>query len=147
MREVLVDNLADLQEEARQYIKDLAPRDGATIVGLSGNLGAGKTAFTKEVAKLLGIEDDVTSPTFVIQKSYPIDFQGFTEFIHIDAYRLETGEEMKPLKFESTLQKKTNLIFIEWPEHIFSILPEEIKKIEFETIDESTRKLTFYDKD
>lgn len=146
MKDVLVGQIEELKQTADEYLEGLFSEDDGLVVGLSGDLGAGKTAFVKEVAKNLGITEDVTSPTFVIQKNYPIDFHGFKTLVHIDAYRLENGEEMKPLKFEETLKNKENLIFIEWPEKIESVLPQEIRKITFETVDETTRKLTFYDK-
>jgi tRNA threonylcarbamoyladenosine biosynthesis protein TsaE len=100
----------------------------AAVIGLSGNLGSGKTAFVKLVAKELGITEDVTSPTFVIMKKYPIadstEQTGGTRtfpwknLVHIDAYRLETGEQARVLNFEHLISDKENLIVIEWPEHI-----------------------------
>lgn len=90
----------------------------ATTIGLSGHLGAGKTAFVKEAAKILGIEEEVTSPTFVIMKSYPIVGHAWKKMVHIDAYRLESGKEMETIGFEKLVADPDNLIFIEWPENI-----------------------------
>lgn len=146
MKDIFVGQIEELNQTADEYLEGLFSEDSGVVVGLSGELGAGKTAFVKEVAKNLGITEDVTSPTFLIQKNYSIDFNGFKTLVHIDAYRLESGEEMKSLKFEETLKNKENLILIEWPEKIESILPKDIRRIRFETIDETTRKLTFYDK-
>ena len=95
--------------------------DEATIVGLSGHLGAGKTAFTKCIAAELGIAEDVTSPTFVIMKIYPIDpAKGFPwkKLVHIDAYRLEQGRELATIDFEKYAADPDNLILIEWPENV-----------------------------
>lgn len=139
-------HIEELNKVAEEFLRELNTEEHAVVVGLSGDLGAGKTAFVKEVAKILGIDMEVTSPTFVIQKNYDIDFHGFKTLIHIDAYRLESGGEMKPLKFNETLKDGKNLILIEWPEKIASVLPKGMRKIAFETIDETTRKLTFYDK-
>ena len=104
----------------------------ATITGLSGDLGAGKTAFVKCVAKELGIKEVVTSPTFVIMKIYQIDLVGmknipvidfpWKQLIHIDAYRLERGEELEALKFSELVKDRDNLILIEWPENVMKIL-------------------------
>lgn len=95
--------------------------DEATVVGLSGHLGAGKTAFTKCVAADLGIAEDVTSPTFVIMKIYSIDpAKGFPwkKLVHIDAYRLGQGRELTAIDFEKYAADPSNLILIEWPENV-----------------------------
>jgi|SRR3989344_6744341 len=101
----------------------------AMVVGLSGHLGAGKTAFVKSVARHLGIVEDVTSPTFVIMKIYPtqsgaanLEAVPLTDqwhrLVHIDAYRLESREELDVLEWERLVSDKHNLIMIEWPENV-----------------------------
>ncbi|MDQ2932806.1 MAG: tRNA (adenosine(37)-N6)-threonylcarbamoyltransferase complex ATPase subunit type 1 TsaE [bacterium] len=98
---------------------------GATIAGLSGHLGAGKTAFVKCVAKELGISEEVTSPTFVIMKIYPIEHAIWKKMIHIDAYRLENPEELKAINFNEMASDPKNLILMEWPENVelYKVLP------------------------
>jgi len=118
-------DLAALQEEASSFVGTLVPRaDSATLITLSGELGAGKTAFTKMIANALGIEDTVTSPTFVLEKIYalPAD-SAFERLIHIDAYRLEEGDDLGPLGFDTLMQDPTNLIMLEWPERVRDALP------------------------
>lgn len=102
---------------------------GATIVGLYGDLGAGKTSFTQGVARALGIDETIVSPTFVIEKIYELPLQGrpFVHFIHIDAYRLEHSSELVSLGWQKIISDPTNLIFIEWPERVGDIMPEHIK--------------------
>lgn len=95
-----------------------AVTSGATIVGLSGQLGAGKTAFTKAAGKILGINEEITSPTFVIMKVYPITHPIWNKLVHIDAYRLEQGKELGALKFEELASDPKHLILIEWPENV-----------------------------
>lgn len=101
-----------------------AHSDEATVVGLSGHLGAGKTAFVKEVAKILGIDEEVTSPTFIIMKIYELIVDSgqlsvpWKRLIHIDAYRLERREELEGLNWESLVADKNNLILMEWPENV-----------------------------
>jgi len=98
----------------------------ALVVGMSGHLGAGKTAFVKAVAAELGVAETVTSPTFVLMKIYELapDQKGrFADFpwkrlIHIDAYRLEQREELEALRWEDLVADKNNLIMIEWPENV-----------------------------
>jgi len=116
-------------------------KSGAYVVGLEGDLGSGKTAFSKELAKLLGVKEIVTSPTFVIEKIYKLKGQKFDYLIHIDAYRLEESRELEVLGFKKLLEDPKNLILIEWPERVKEILPKNMKKIYFEFIDENVRKI------
>lgn len=95
----------------------------ATIIALRGDLGAGKTTFTQALARELGITDVVQSPTYVLMKSYPINFKQFKNLIHIDAYRLDKPEEFSALKPETFLNNPENLIVIEWPERVEGHLP------------------------
>ncbi len=110
----------------------------ATVVGLSGHLGAGKTAFVKMVAKLLGVEGEITSPTFVIMKVYDIDTQDipWKRLVHIDAYRLENPEETDALDFELLVADRHNLIMVEWSENVSldKIVPDH-HEIRFEVVD------------
>ena len=97
------------------------------MVGLSGDLGAGKTAFTKSVTKHLGIKDRVFSPTYVILKKYPIKSKKYKFFFHLDAYRLENEKELLNLGWEEIINNKEHLIFIEWPENISKAMPSHSK--------------------
>lgn len=115
----------------------------AVIVGLYGNLGSGKTTFTQFIAKALDIKEQITSPTFVIEKIYETKNSTFKRLVHIDAYRLENGSELQNLNFEELVDNKNNLILIEWPENVKDILPKNHLKIYFEFIDDKTRKITF----
>jgi len=125
-----IKSLAELEEEGKRFISTLAPKGvGSTLVTLSGELGAGKTAFTKTVAHALGVEEIVTSPTFVLEKNYPLSGQLFKRLIHIDAYRLEKGEDLAPLGFDELMQDSGNLILLEWPEKVARALPEPSVKI------------------
>ncbi len=102
--------------------------DKALVVGLSGHLGAGKTAFVKEVAKVLGISESVTSPTFVLMKFYKTNVDNFKwqNLIHLDLYRLEQKDELKALDLPKVINNKNNLIMIEWPENVGVEVDEQI---------------------
>jgi len=117
--------------------------DRAVVVGLSGNLGAGKTTFSQLVAKRLGIDEVVTSPTFVIQKTYQTTDPDFTDFVHIDGYRLEGGEELLTLNFKATVNQGKRLVFIEWPEKVMSALPAGTYFLSFTFVDEDTRMIEY----
>lgn len=121
-------NLEETQKVAREFVGSLNMfKDGATIVGFYGDLGAGKTSFTQGVAQALGIGDVVVSPTFVIEKVYELYNQNFTHLIHIDAYRLETSKELVSLGWNTIISNQSNLILIEWPERVADIMPPHIK--------------------
>ncbi len=106
-----------------KILKDKNLRKGAKVVCLSGNLGAGKTAFTQSAAKHLGIKDKVVSPTFVIFKKYPIKLKGHKFLFHFDAYRLKNEKELLNLGWEEIIADKKHLVFIEWPENVRKIIP------------------------
>jgi len=128
---------------AEGLLKDLVPTEKKAItIGLFGDLGSGKTTFVQFIAENLGIKENITSPTFVIEKIYEIENKIWPKkLIHIDAYRLTNGEELKKLGFEDVLNDRDNLIMIEWPENVSGVLPKHVFKIEFEFVDETTRKI------
>ena len=108
------------------------------IICLDGELGSGKTLFVKGFAKSLGIEENITSPTFNIVKEYQT---GELPLYHMDVYRLESGDES--IGFDDYF-KNEGVCIIEWSELIEDSLPEERLDIKFRVIDEDTRiiKLT-----
>ena len=131
---------------ARKILPEFSGRrgDAATLVTLSGDLGAGKTAFTKAVARVLGVSEEVTSPTFVLEKIYQLSDKPWKHLIHIDAYRLLGGHELLAIGFEGICRDAGNLILLEWPEKVPSAL--EGKKslaMNFKHIDESTREISW----
>lgn len=141
MKTIVSKSIQDTQVFVEQYLKSLSIKDNeATILGLYGNLGSGKTAFTKCLAKELGVDEVITSPTFVIMKIYETKHKDFKRLIHIDAYRLESGRELQTLDFESLVNNKNNLIVIEWPENVKEIIKDNHIKISCNFIDENTRQ-------
>lgn len=122
----------------------LNPRkDRATVVGLKGDLGSGKTAFVKALAKELGISDIVLSPTFVIEKIYKLPAgKPFRHLIHIDAYRLESEHELLSIGWDEILAEPENLIVVEWPEKVKGLIPKNSMEIKFKFIDDKTREIT-----
>jgi tRNA threonylcarbamoyladenosine biosynthesis protein TsaE len=128
---------------AEGFLKEVLPEEGgATIVCLFGELGSGKTTFVKSVAHHFGIKEDVTSPTFVIQKIYHIpNHPFFRTLVHIDAYRLQGGGGLKDLRWEDTLKAPDTIIFIEWPENVKTAIPKSTADIYFSHINEGTREV------
>src|SRR3989344_4690866 len=91
---------------AQDFLNALKLGTGATVVALQGDLGAGKTAFAQEVGKILGVAENMHSPTFVIEKIYQIDFKHFKRLIHIDAYRLEKESELLHLGWQDLINER-----------------------------------------
>jgi len=135
--------LEEFQNRAAATVIDLSVGDTATVIALHGDLGAGKTTFTQNMARALGVTEPVVSPTFLIQKKYSLEGQIFANLIHIDAYRLESADQLEVLGWEDLVRDPSNLIVIEWPEHIEAILAPETKHIYFEYIDEDTRSISY----
>lgn len=128
-------------ETAAKWLRDISSRldgaNGAFVAGLSGHLGAGKTAFAKLVARELGVEETVTSPTFVIMKIYETGNENtaFKRLIHVDAYRLDRREDLEALRFEEIVSDPGNLVMIEWPENV-GLKKEDLDEwLEFEIRD------------
>jgi len=140
---VLIKNLAEMEKFARQFIDELKVGARPKVICLSGELGSGKTAFVKAVAKIFGIDEDITSPTFVIQKNYILPTgKNFEKLIHIDAYRLDSGEELAKLGVDKIFADPKNLIFLEWPENVSEIMPKDSIYLKFQFIDDNTREIT-----
>lgn len=136
-------------EETRQFAEKFfnkslrnIQKDCAVVVLLSGDLGSGKTTFTREFSRVLGITKRVASPTFVIEKRYPIKIPDilFQRLVHIDAYRLEGDNASETLSLKETFSDPKNVILIEWPENIKNAIPYFDFKISFEFVDDNTRK-------
>jgi tRNA threonylcarbamoyladenosine biosynthesis protein TsaE len=138
-------SLMETAKIASEFLGSISMGNSATVVALQGDLGAGKTAFAQEVGKILGVAENMNSPTFVIEKIYSIDFKNFKRLIHIDAYRLERDSELLHLGWEEIIKEPENLILIEWPENVRGIIPEDAKRIFFKFIDDTTREISFDD--
>jgi tRNA threonylcarbamoyladenosine biosynthesis protein TsaE len=138
-------SLEEMQKLAEDFVAGLKMSEtGATVVGLYGDLGAGKTTFTQSVAHALGVEETVVSPTFVIEKIYELPKsenvpQKFTHLIHIDAYRLEQSSELIRLGWQDITTDPDNLILIEWSERVADIMPKHIR-LNFTHVSENVRE-------
>lgn len=143
--EKILNDLGTFEREATAFVTRLMPHaESATLVTLSGELGAGKTAFVKAVAKALGVTEVVTSPTFVLEKIYALPAASrFTKLVHIDAYRLEKGDTLAPLRFDELMTDSKNLIMLEWPERVSEALPKAMVTISIEVLPGGGRKITY----
>ncbi len=138
------DSLEKMDQFAGQFVATLVPDRQAVVVGLLGDLGSGKTTFVQDLARHLGVTEEVTSPTFIIQKSYTLPEESkFSKLVHIDAYRLDAPEELTRLGFAETLKDEKALILVEWPEKVSKVLPQKRKELSFKFVDENTREITY----
>lgn len=128
--EIISKSAKQTEEIAFEYAKTLTKGD---VVILSGDLGAGKTAFTKGVAKYFNL-DGVTSPTYAYLNVYG-DF-----IYHYDCYRLQDGEDAERLGLTDYFGGD-NICLIEWAENIADVLPEKVKKVEIKKIGDNERKI------
>jgi tRNA threonylcarbamoyladenosine biosynthesis protein TsaE len=128
---------------AKKFVEKLEAGEQASVIAIMGELGSGKTAFSQAVGNFLGVKETMQSPTFVIEKIYPIDYKGFKNLIHIDAYRLEKDSELIHLGWEEIIREPENLILIEWPERVQNLIPNHAHKISFEHLDENTRSIIY----
>lgn len=112
---------------------------GGEVFCLYGQLGSGKTTFTQGLAKGLGIAKNITSPTFVLMRQYPM--RNAKTFYHLDCYRLEDSTNMDSLGLKEIFTSSNNIICIEWPERIQSLLPENRIDIFFKNIGENKREI------
>ncbi len=137
------------REFARSLLDEFQPGSAATVIALSGTLGAGKTTFAQGFAEGLGItEDTIKSPTFVLVKEYKIPrfmfhVSCFTNFYHLDCYRLESHKETATLGLKEILADPRNLVLIEWAEKIKGALPTKKIVVKFFHVGEHSRKISF----
>ena len=124
-------SLKQTLEIGENFAKTLNAGD---VVLLHGDLGAGKTAFTKGVAKGLNINKEITSPTY----AYMNDYDGV--LYHYDCYRLLSGEDAEALGLTDYFYG-TGVCVIEWSENIKSVLPQKVKNVFINKIDDKTREI------
>lgn len=106
------------------------------VICLNGDLGSGKTVFVKGFASALGIDENITSPTFTIVKEY---VNGEMPLYHMDVYRIDDNQDFGVEDYFN----KDGVCIIEWSEMIENRLPEERLDINFKIVDENTRILIF----
>ena len=135
METIVVKNLKETKELADKFAKLLV---GGERIILNGDLGAGKTTFTKYVLESLGVDDTVTSPTFTIMREYKT--KRFNIY-HFDMYRISSGAEALEFGLDEYLYSQDrNIVFIEWAENIKDILEGNFITINITIEDDDKRK-------
>ena len=123
----------ETQNFAREYAKTLR---GGDVVLLDGEMGAGKTVFAKGVALGLGIEEEVTSPTY----AYMNDYDG--RLFHYDCYRIESAAQAESLGLADYFDMG-GICLIEWAQNIAPLLPKVVKRVVIKKLDEQRREICF----
>jgi tRNA threonylcarbamoyladenosine biosynthesis protein TsaE len=134
-QEFFVKNEKETRKMAKILGQEILKSKKGAIIGLEGELGAGKTTFIQAFAKGLGIRNKITSPTFVLLKKYK-------NFYHIDCYRIKNPKDILDLDFQEILSNPKNIIIIEWAEKMRKILPKDTIWIKFKIISNKERKIT-----
>lgn len=143
---IQIDSLEGWRDLSRRILSALAsfPQKEAVVLALCGDLGVGKTTFTQYLGKELGVEGQINSPTFNIMKIYRLgeEAREFTNLVHLDVYRFDHEEELKPLRFADYLKEKENLVVVEWADKIKNSLPPTTLFLDFVTLNENERQVT-----
>lgn len=134
---IIIKGIENIDDAAREFLKR---KPVNPIVALYGEMGAGKTTFTKALCRVLGVVDGVNSPTFTLINEYRTK-QEETIF-HFDFYRIEKLEEAFDIGFEEFIYSG-NLCIIEWPEKIEQILPADTLRVKISVLEDGSRELTF----
>lgn len=130
--------ISNSQQKTAEFASFVAKKikKGTTLL-LFGDLGAGKTTFSKQLIKSLGIKDVVTSPTFTILNEYQNDD---IKINHFDMYRLEDESEAEEIGFVEIINDKNAINLIEWPQKVLGILPKNCKKLSINVLSENERE-------
>jgi len=123
MNKLLIKDLDSLHSVAKDFLKLIGD---SKIIAFYGAMGAGKTTFIKALCDVLGVQDTVNSPTFAIVNEYTDD-EG-NPIYHFDCYRIKKIEEAYDLGYDQYFFSG-NYCFIEWPEMLEELLPEDTKKV------------------
>jgi tRNA threonylcarbamoyladenosine biosynthesis protein TsaE len=131
-------------EETKKVAEQLAETlKAGAVIALFGDLGVGKTTFTRYLVEALGFDSRVQSPTFVIARKYTSNNNKHVIRVinHLDLYRLTSKEETEDLGLSEVFSEKDAITLVEWPELILDKLPKNFIKIEFIVTGENSRNI------
>jgi len=143
-KEITTNNAEETQDLGKALAKEILEKGfnkTAVVLALQGNLGGGKTTFLQGFAEELNIKDKILSPTFVILKRFGIANKIFSDFYHIDCYRIKNEKDLLELNFKKIISDPKNIVAIEWSERIKNKLPKSTVIIRFEFVGENERRI------
>lgn len=134
---IKIDSIDRIQEAAKEFVAQMGDNK---VFAFYGKMGAGKTTFIKAICEELGVKDVVNSPTFAIVNEYT-DGEGEPIF-HFDFYRIKKESEAYDIGFEEYVYSG-HLCFMEWPELIEDLLPENTVRVIIEELEDGSREVKF----
>ncbi len=135
--EIKINNINEINMAAKQFVDAMGNN---SVFAFYGKMGAGKTTFIKAVCEQLGVTDVINSPTFAIVNEY-LDGRG-EPIYHFDFYRIKRHQEVLDIGYEDYIYSG-NICFMEWPELIEELLPEDAVKVTIEEEPDGSRRITF----
>ena len=135
--DISINSLNEIGKAAQEFVAAMGDR---TVFAFYGKMGAGKTTFIKAVCEELGVEDVINSPTFAIVNEY-VDGKG-DPIYHFDFYRIKNQQEVLDIGYEDYVYSG-NVCFMEWPELIENLLPDDAVKVTIEEEMDGSRKVSF----
>ena len=137
MGKIVINGTGDLDRAAGEFLKQT---EGVSVYAFYGSMGSGKTTFISAVCRVLGVEDEVASPTFTIVNEY-LTGDGRPVY-HFDFYRIEKISEALDIGYEEYMDSG-ELCFMEWPGKIEQILPDDALKVYISENIDGSRTLSF----
>ena len=139
MHIIQIKDLAHIRVAANEFIRQM---NDHTVFAFYGNMGAGKTTFIKAICEELGVKDVINSPTFAIINEYR-SIETSELIYHFDFYRINKISEAQDISVEDYFYSGA-LCFIEWPEKIKTLLPDDVVRVTIEEKEDGTRELQYF---
>ena len=136
MLEIKIKSLDGIADAARQFVDAMGENK---VFAMFSPMGVGKTTFVKAVCEILGVEDTITSPTFAIVNEYRTNTGD--QIFHFDFYRIRKVEEVYDMGYEDYVYSGA-VCFLEWPELIEELLPEDAVRVTLSEEEDGTRTIT-----
>jgi tRNA threonylcarbamoyladenosine biosynthesis protein TsaE len=134
---IITDNPKATAKAAEELASKLT---GGEVIALVGNLGAGKTAFVQALGKALGVEERLTSPTFVYMHTHPLKKKKIRMFVHADAYRVD-AEALRGIGIQEFMGAPGIVTAIEWADRVKSLLPPDAIYVRFKHLGGDRREI------
>lgn len=136
--DIEIRSIDEIDEAAKRFASNMGSNK---VFAFYGKMGAGKTTFIKALCRQLGVKDVIASPTFAIVNEYTVERTGESVF-HFDFYRIRRLEEVLDMGFDEYINSQC-LCFMEWPELVEDLLPEDAVRVSIEELPDGARRISF----